>query len=286
MPSDTNSPSISANPTSDPTASPTYPCFASEAGGYRSVEKGKCQPEGQTCALFDAVHDYYLQDCDSDSACEIGQVWGHPIGTWCVGSVVNMERLFEAGPFGYSVGLPNNITPDLSGWDTSSAESMRNMFVGQTLFNGNLSQWDTSSVTNMYAMFDRATSFNSGSLSNWNTSSVTSMGYMFRGATSFDQDLFWDTFSVTYMQQMFFNAESFNSSSISNWDVSSVTSMFRMFYGATDFAQNLCPWKDAPAVSLSNCLGKPCTYQMFTNSLGQPNELYNNPGDSRFNAAC
>ena len=76
---------------------------------------------------------------------------------------------------------------------------------------------------------------------------------------------------------MFRDASSFNSS-ISNWNVSSVTSMNQMFEGATDFAQNLCLWKDAPAVSLSDCFvcapicSYPCTLNMFTNSSGRPSD--------------
>ena len=321
----------SATPSATPTAGPTYPCFASDDGGYRKEcrrcrhlqpqdpvpsselshrvlredwKTWPCYPKGQnqTCALFDAVRDYYLQDCESNSTCEIGQVWGHPIGAWCVGSVVDMENLFSPS---YPP-LPNNITSDLSGWDTSSTEVMERMFGGQTLFNGNLSQWDTSSVTTMFRMFDSAESFN-GNLSQWDTSSVTDMYGMFIVASSFDQDLFWntssvtnmvnmfagastfngdlpqwDTSSVTDMNQMFYKATSFNSSSLLSWNVSSVTDMVQMFEGATDFAQNLCPWKDAPAVQTGSVESFRGTWEMFIDSSGQPND-----GFGGFNAtAC
>ena len=330
----------------------TYPCFASDGGGYRlppfrrrhlqpqdpvpsselshrALERRRrhlqpqdpvpsselshrvlqldwknlpCGPEGQTCALYDAVRDYYAQDCKSNSTCDIGQVWGYPIGSWCVGSVVNMQSLFS--PF-----LPKNITPDLSGWDTSSVTTMKYMFNRQTLFNGGL-PWDVSHVKDMHGMFSNAESFNSDSISNWNTSSVTDMNNMFYQASSFDQDLFWDTSSVTgiiamfagaesfngdlsqwdtssvtEMRSMFSRASSFNSDSISNWNVTNVVNMVRMFEGATDFAQNLCPWKDSQAVSLTNCYyiqsNQPCTSGMFTDSSGQPND-----GSGGFNATC
>ena len=247
----TNNPSSSptSSPSAKPSISPTYPCFASNAGGSRNpVAPALCFPPGQnqTCALFEAVRDYYAQDCDSNSTCEIGQVWGYPIGSWCVGSVVNMNGLFN----GFMSTLPNNITSDLSGWDTSSVTTMKYMFSGQTLFNGNLSLWDVSHVNDMAGMFRDASSFNSDSISNWDTSSVTTMETMFTGASSF------------------------NSSSILSWNVTNVVNMAFMFYGATDFAQNLCLWKVAPAVSLGNCgfYGyQQCTGGMFTNSLGQPN---------------
>ena len=294
----TNNPSSS--PSATPTASPTYPCFASEAGGIREGEGGPCYPlgQGQTCVLFDAIHDYYLQDCESNSTCEIGLEWGHPIGSWCVGSVVNMYNLF------HSPLLPNNITWDLSGWDTSSVTNMEYMFYalsfngnlpwntssvtkmfqmfrGASSFNGNLSLWDTSSVTNMKYMFYDAESFN-GDLSQWDTSFVTDMTGMFYGAESFNGDLFWDVSSVRNMDQMFYYASSFNSSSISYWNVSSVTDMDRMFQYATDFAQDLCSWEDAPAVETGSNKVYQGTWQMFTDSLGQPND-----GSGGFNAtAC
>ena len=185
------------------------------------------------------------------------------------------------------------------------------MFQGQKLFNGNL-PWDVSHVKDMNGMFESASSssFNSSSISNWNVSSVSNMLGMFYDTSSFNQNLFWntssledttamffgsssfngdlsqwDTSSVTKMNSMFRRASSFNSDSISNWNVTNVVNMVRMFEGATDFAQNLCPWKDAQAVSLTNCYyigtGKPCTSGMFTDSSGQPND-----GSGGFNAAC
>ena len=172
-------------PTASPTLAPTKKCFATDDGGFRwFYSPFQCGSLGQTCALHDAVRDYYAQDCESNSTCEIGQVWGNPIGTWCVGSVVNMERLFR----GDYAGLPNSITSDLSGWDTSSAEGMTEMFLGQTLFNGNFSLWDVSHVKDMSYMFQDASSFNSD-ISNWDVSSVTNMYEMFYGATDFDQNL-------------------------------------------------------------------------------------------------
>ena len=288
----------------------THPCFASEAGGSRSA--GNCFPTGQNQTCEDAL--YYLQDCESNSTCEIGQVWGHPIGSWCVGSVVNMGNLFNGLELGIGLIniLPNNINPDLSRWDTSSAETMGYMFSGQTLFNGNLSLWEVSQVKETNNMFQGASSFN-GNLSLWNTSSVTKMGVMFYGAEIFNGDLSqWDTSSVTNMYTMFYGAESYNgdlsqwdtssvttmygmfrdassfnsSGSISNWNVTNVVNMVRMFEGATDFAQNLCPWKVAQAVSVANCyyygFDQPCTSVMFTGSSGQPND-----GSGGFNAtAC
>ena len=113
---------------------------------------------------------------------------------------------------------------------------------------------------------------------------------MFKGASSFNGNLSqWDTSSVTTMRLMFEDASSFNSSSIPNWSVTNVVNMVGMFEGATDFAQGLCPWKYAPAISLNNCFSynpftqnQPCTFRMFYDSSGQPND-----GSGGFNAtAC
>ena len=65
-------------------------------------------------------------------------------------------------------------TATLSGWDTSKATHMTEMFSGATSFNQNISGWDTSSVTGMTSMFSGATSFN-GDISMWDVSKVTGM---------------------------------------------------------------------------------------------------------------
>ena len=46
---------------------------------------------------------------------------------------------------------------EISKWDVSRVQNMRDMFLGATSFNGNLTQWDVSSVQDMPDMFGRAT---------------------------------------------------------------------------------------------------------------------------------
>ena len=129
---------------------------------------------------------------------------------------------------------------DISGWDVSNIESMRNMFYGCEKLKsvGDISKWDVSNVTNMSQMFFGCESFNQD-ISKWDVSNVTDMSHMFYCCWSFNQDLSsWDVSSVTRMSRMFSGCHSFNKD-ISNWNVSNVMNwMYRMsmFDG--------CPIKD------------------------------------------
>jgi surface protein len=96
----------------------------------------------------------------------------------------------------------NNITEDVTLWDTSSVNNMGSMFHFAQTFNQDIGDWDTSGVQNMSQMFDGASSFNQD-ISGWDTSNVTDMGDMFAGATDFDQDLGdWDVSNATDMDNM------------------------------------------------------------------------------------
>ena len=113
-------------------------CFAADDGGYDGI-------------LYQAVSDYMSQDCPNNNNCAVGQTYGWPMNSWCVGNVTDMSYLF------YEM---DTFNEDISGWDTSSVTEMNYMFYNAISFNGNLSSWDTTSVTNMYATFANATSFN------------------------------------------------------------------------------------------------------------------------------
>jgi len=86
--------------------------------------------------------------------------------------------MFEGTPF----------NQDISGWNTSSATTIANMFDSNHAFNQPLNNWDVSQVTDMNGVFADATSFNQD-LSNWDTSQVTKMSYLFSGAIDFNQDI-------------------------------------------------------------------------------------------------
>jgi len=144
-------PSSSIAPSTSPSTT-TYECFDPDDGGRDGI-------------LGNAVRAYVLQDCPNNKDCLIGQTYGWPMNSWCVGNVKDMSSLF-------------------SNMDT---------------FNEDINGWNTSSVTDMSDMFEYASSFNRN-LSNFDTSSVTSMSWMFFGATSFNQDLcsWQDSFPYTW----------------------------------------------------------------------------------------
>ena len=125
--------------------------------------------------------------------------------------------------------------------DLSQVTSMKEMFRGARIFNGDISGWDTSSVTDMSSVFHGANAFNQD-IGGWVTSKVTDMKYMFDEAFAFNQDIGgWVTSSVTDMYNMFRDAEAFNQN-ISEWDTSSVTDMSRMFVDANAFNQDIGSW--------------------------------------------
>jgi surface protein len=136
---------------------------------------------------------------------------------------------------------------DIGGWDTSNVTDMRSMFEGATTFNQDIGGWDTSYVTDMRSMFEGATTFNQDT-GDWDTSNVTDMRYMFEGAIDFNQDISnWNTSAVTLMRSMFEGATAFNQN-IGVWATAAVTNMHSMFYGATAFNQNIGGW-DTGAVT-------------------------------------
>jgi surface protein len=133
-------PAGSLFPTKSPTKSP-YKCF------------------GDRKELDDAVKRYVAYGCgkagEANSNICLGdsQMYGWPMGSWCVGDVTDMSSLFE----GLDVFKFNE---DISGWNVGNVTNMNRMFFGATSFSGNVSSWDVSSVTDMREMFKGASSFN------------------------------------------------------------------------------------------------------------------------------
>jgi surface protein/parallel beta-helix repeat protein len=144
-----------------------------------------------------------------------------------------------------------NLTtvPNMNNWDVSQVTSMREMFIGATLFNENISSWNTSKVNHMYAMFWNAISFNQ-SIGSWDTGNVLSMARMFSSADNFTQDISsWDTKNVTEMSLMFYYNQKFNSP-IGNWNTSKVTDMTGMFGWNPVFNQNISGWDTGKVTSM------------------------------------
>ena len=99
-------------------------CFGADDGGYDWTDTGGI--------LYQAVRDYMSQDCPNNNNCAVGQTYGWPMNSWCVGNVTDMSWLF------YDMSAFNE---DISGWDTSSATRMGAMFSGATSFNQDLCAW-------------------------------------------------------------------------------------------------------------------------------------------------
>jgi len=270
--------SPSANPTMAPTSNPTVKCFGADDGDCANDDLADDDYECDHGILGKAVRAYVSQGCATDIECEIGQTYGWPMNSWCVGKVENMYSLFED---------METFNEDISDWDTLSVTTMRNMFRRAKAFNQDMSKWNTSSVTDMKSMFDQANAFDqdlsnfdtsqvttmkamffdaslfNGDVSSFNTSKVTDMKNMFQQARSFNQDVSnFDTSSVIRMSFMFQDARSFNQD-VSSFDTSSVVFLGAMFYNAKAFNQDLCGWQDTfpynEAVDIF--LGSGCTYQ-------------------------
>lgn len=165
-----------------PTSAPTVPRQA-----FSSTEE-----------LYAAVDTYLRADYDPTSS-EIAQLYGHPMSTWRVEQLTNFSFIFDVrrngGAFDFSV-------PDLNGWDTSRATTMRYMFRGAENFNGDLS-WNVQAVTDMQGMFENCTHLEGTSLANWQTGSVVSFREFLARATSFRGDLSgWNVKSATDMYGM------------------------------------------------------------------------------------
>jgi surface protein len=180
--------------------------------------------------LRDAV-ERYCNGCSPNTAEDIAQTYGWPIGRWDVSNLQDLSWIFRS---------QRMFNEDISAWDVSNATTMQSMFGMAIRFNQDLSLWDTSQVTIMSRMFYCAYAFN-GKIGAWDTSKVTTMAYMFNGAWAFNQPIgSWDISRVTTMNSMFNNAVSFNQD-MSSWGrrLSATTNTAGMFHRATAFNEAL-----------------------------------------------
>jgi surface protein len=122
------------------------------------------------------------RDSDAKEMRRVKELYGNPIGKWCVGNVTDFTRLFDASVYS------NGFNEDISDWNTSAATKMSYLFYDQRIFNQDISKWDVSKVTDISSMFGAAYAFNQD-ISSWDVSKVTSFGYMFTDAYAFNINL-------------------------------------------------------------------------------------------------
>ena len=131
--------------------------------------------------------------------------------------VSNLDSFYDKNAGRFGKGLFENSQfkyIDISYWDVSNIESMRQMFYlcKELKSVGDISKWNVFKVTNMVYMFYECNELEFiGDISKWDVSNVIYMTHMFEGFKKFNQD-------------------------ISNWDISNVRAIMYMF--------DDCPIKD------------------------------------------
>ena len=195
----------------------------------------------------------------------------------------------------------NGTTLDLTGLDTSTFTSMRNMFYYcEKITTIDVSHFDTSNVRNMSGMFSVCDMLTSLDVSHFNTSKVTDMSGMFHGIKPTELDLSsFDTSQVTNMSGMFgwcsnlvsLNLSSFNTSqvtdmsgmfgwclnlkslNISNWNMSKVTNVYQMFDATSLIETIVCDGLQLPDIDLSYISLNSCSKLTVESLVGLLNAL-------------
>ena len=151
----------------------------------------------------------------------------------------------------------NGTTIDLTGLDTSTFTSMRNMFYRcEKLKTLDVSHFDTSNVTNMSGMFAVCDMLTALDVSNFDTSQVSDMSRMFAntGLKALDLAAF-DTSNVNNMESMFYNSNRLESLNVSNFNTAKVTNMSGMFHGIKSTELDLSSFDTSQVSDMSQMFG-------------------------------
>ena len=151
----------------------------------------------------------------------------------------------------------NGTTLDLTGLDTSTFTSMRNMFYYcEKITTIDVSHFDTSNVRNMSGMFSVCDMLTSLDVSHFNTSKVTDMSNMFAntGLKALDLTTF-DTSNVNNMERMFYNSNRLESLNVYNFNTAKVTDMSGMFHGIKPTELDLSSFDTSQVTNMSGMFG-------------------------------
>lgn len=181
------------------------------------------------------------------------------ISGWDTSSATNMAQMFTSAP---------NFNQPVGSWNVSNVTTFLRMFQGASSFNQNLSAWNTSSAQTFQQMFN-ASAFNNGGdpgINNWVTSSVGTLLGMFQSCP-FNQPIgSWNTSSVTNLQSVFAGNSSFNQD-IGGWSVGFVTNASAMFLNASAFnnggSASINNWNVSSITNFTNMFS-------FASSFNQP----------------
>ena len=228
------------------------------------------------------------------------------LNNWNTSLVTDFSYMFNGAQYQVSsTGFSSviNSTLAISGWNTSSATTMKAMFGAEitpsnlgggnanaaTATNaafGSLSGWNTANVTDMSFMFSNYTRGNTftvnGSVltptaslgvAGWDTSKVTTMKSMFIGPGWADSLTSWNTILVTDFSFMFSVGtlvfSNWMNPNVSSWNTSSATNMMGMFMSNAGFNR---PMTRAGAI-WNTSLVTNMTYMLW--SLGNQSEQFN-----------
>ena len=151
----------------------------------------------------------------------------------------------------------DGATLDLTGLDTSTFTSMRNMFYYcEKITTLDVSHFDTSNVTDMSGMFHVCDMLTALDVSNFNTAKVTDMSNMFAntGLKALDLTTF-DTSNVNNMERMLYNSNRLESLNVSNFNTSKVTDMSGMFHGIKPTELDLSSFDTSKVTDMSEMFG-------------------------------
>lgn len=151
----------------------------------------------------------------------------------------------------------DGATLDLTGLDTGTFTSMKNMFYRcEKITTIDVSHFDTSNVTNMSGMFAVCDMLTALDVSNFNTAKVIDMSKMFSntGLKALDLTTF-DTSNVNNMNGMFYNSNRLESLNVSNFNTAKVTDMSGMFHGIKPTSLNLSSFNTSKVTDMSEMFG-------------------------------